>query len=139
MSCFNDLIPFHRISPGWRGGCQGWTPLARGPFVEGEPRLQHPHTTLPDEYLSLSFHRLKVGVGDRGGRLNKDAQEVILQGYIQGSSINGCLKMAVGWWWWGSTRRGGWISGTRGGTHGGSGLQGEPAPLDSSVTRLSGP
>lgn len=42
----------------------------------------------------------KVGVGDRGGggRLNKDAQEVILQGYIQGSSINGCLKMAVGWW-----------------------------------------
>lgn len=55
----------------------------------------------------------KVGVGDRsgGGRLNKDAQEVILQGYIQGSSINGCLKMAVGWWGdgkWG----GGWISGT---------------------------
>lgn len=42
----------------------------------------------------------EVGVGDRsgGGRLNKDAQEVILQGYIQGSSINGCLKMAVGWW-----------------------------------------
>lgn len=86
----------------------------------------------------------KVGVGDRGGggRLNKDAQEVILQGYIQGSSINGCLKMAVGWW----GRRGGrvgsggwWISGTRGGTHGGSGLQGEPALLDSSVTRLSGP
>lgn len=69
-----------------------------------------------------------------GGRLNKDAQEVILQGYIQGSSINGCLKMAVGWW-----GRGGWISGSRGGTHGGSGLQGEPAPLDSSVTRLSGP
>lgn len=33
----------------------------------------------------------------------------------------------------------GWISGTGGGTHGGSGLQGEPAPLDSSVTRLSGP
>lgn len=81
----------------------------------------------------------EVGVGDRGGggRLNKDAQEVILQGYIQGSSINGCLKMAVGWW----GRRGGrgWISGTRGGMHGGSGLQGEPAPLDSSVTRLSGP
>lgn len=46
-----------------------------------------------------------MGVGDRGGggRLNKDAQEVILQGYIQGSSINGCLKMAVGWW----GRRGG--------------------------------
>lgn len=42
----------------------------------------------------------KVGVGD-GGRLNKDAQEVILQGYIQGSSINGCLKMAVGCWGWG--------------------------------------
>lgn len=41
----------------------------------------------------------KVGVGAMGwvGRLNKDAQEVILQGYIQGSSIKGCLKMAVGW------------------------------------------
>lgn len=78
----------------------------------------------------------KVGVGD-GGRLNKDAQEVILQGYIQGSSINGCLKMAVGCWGWGGG--GGCISGTGGGTHGGSGLQGGPAPLDSSVTRLSGP
>lgn len=33
----------------------------------------------------------------------------------------------------------GWVSGTGGGTHGGSGLQGEPALLDSSVTRLSGP
>lgn len=77
-----------------------------------------------------------------GGRLNKDAQEVILQGYIQGSSINHCLKMAVVWWGWGGEGVGGvWgcTSGTGGGTHGGSGLQGGPAPLDSSVTRLSGP
>lgn len=79
-----------------------------------------------------------VGDGGGGGRLNKDAQEVILQGYIQGSSINGCLKMAVGWLG-GDEGGGGLISGTGGGTDGGSGLPGEPAPLDSGVTRLSGP
>lgn len=63
-----------------------------------------------------------------GGRLSKDAQEVILQGYIQGSSINGCLKMAGGLWgcrrggrWGGGCglRRGvGCVSGTEGGKQG---------------------
>lgn len=38
---------------------------------------------------------------------NRDTQEVILQGYIQGPSINNCLKMAAGWWGLG----GGYISG----------------------------
>lgn len=61
---------------------------------------------------------------------------VNLQGYIHGSSINGCLKMAVDWW---GRKSGEGISGTGGGMRGVSELQGEPAPLDSSVTRLSGP
>lgn len=75
--------------------------------------------------------------------------EVILQGYIQkGSSVSGCLKMAVGL---GVGGGGGcrWdFSAAGGGTErrfraagGGGGVGGgETAPpLDSGVTRLSGP
>lgn len=124
VSCFNDLIRYHRISPGglprmdticWGTLCWGYSIYALRPLIN----IYH--------CRSLPW----VGEGNRSGcgRLNKDAQEVILQGYIQGSSINAWLKMAVDWW----------ISGTWGGTHGGSGLQGDPAPLDSSVTRLLGP
>lgn len=59
-----------------------------------------------------------------GGRLNKDAQKVILQGYIQGSSITDSQNG-------GRLVRGrGWICCARDGTTGGSGLQGGPAPLD---------
>lgn len=55
-----------------------------------------------------------------GGLLSRNAQEVILpRMQIQGSSIICCLKMVVCW--------------------GGAGAGGQPAPLDSSVTRLSGP
>lgn len=80
----------------------------------------------------------KVGVGDSGGggSLNKDAQEVILQGYIQGSSINCCLKMAVGGK---RVARGGGILVLKVARMVVQGCRGEPAPLDSSVTRLSGP
>lgn len=73
--------------------------------------------------------------------------EVILQGYIQkGSSVSGCLKMAVGLGVGvGGGGAGGISLAPEVAGNGGSGLRGtggggETAPpLDSGVTRLSGP
>lgn len=77
--------------------------------------------------------------------------EVILQGYIQkGSSVSGCLKMAVGLGVGGGGVGGGGVRvgflcrrrwhGTAVQGCGGVGGGGETAPpLDSGVTRLSGP
>lgn len=131
MSCFNDLILYTGFL---QGGCQGWTPLARGPFGGGGLGLPHP---LMNIYRCRS--QPEVGAGDRSGGLTKkkeekkNTREVILQGYIQAPSINGCLKMAVG----GRGRRY-WYLEVAGG--GGSGLGGGGAALlDIGVTRLSGP
>lgn len=61
MSCFNDLILY---TGALQGGCQGWTPLARGPLLEGAGGLQNPCAASPDEYLLLSL----AARGGGGGR-----------------------------------------------------------------------
>lgn len=84
-----------------QGGCQRWTLLAMGLCWGGTEAPATHALRRSDEYLSLSFTAWDGGGRQsEGWRLNKDAQEVILQGYIQGFSINNCLKMAVSWWGW---------------------------------------
>lgn len=133
MSCFNDPIP----SPGsLQGGCWGWTPLAGGPFVEGgmEALASRPCNSLLNIYHCHS--QPKVGVG---GRIK------MLRRWFFKDTSKALPSTAVSKWRWDrlvergteEVERG--LSGAGGGTLGGSGPRGEPDPLDSSVTRLSGP
>lgn len=132
VASFNDLVP---SAGSLQGRCQGWTPLARGLFVEGESRLQLRHTASPRWIFITVVRRLRWGWETGGGWIK------MLRRWFFKDTSKALPSTAVSKWRWavGDGEGVGCISGTGGGTHGGSGLQGGPAPLDSSVTRLSGP
>lgn len=64
VASFNDLVP---SAGSLQGRCQGWTPLARGLFVEGESRLQLRHTASPRWIFITVVRRLRWGWETGGG------------------------------------------------------------------------
>lgn len=122
-----------------RGGCQGWTALAGGLSADGDPE--------PGLSCAVSLWWIFITVvyslkweGGEAGYMGSGSWIETLRRWFFKDRFKALLSTTVSKWRQAGGGRAEVIFlGTGGGTLGGSGLQGEPSPLDSSITRLSGP